>query len=1125
MAFKKQNDRHLRVHFYKKQTKRGKVVTKFRLQRESFTPKKSRGLFHKLHNARDRVSGDVPSFTAALDSVKPKNKAQKAGLTAVKGVYKGARFTAKSVGKLGRAAESTFFFTADTLNPNKQAHLQFERKLSEKGKYKTSMRVVHTSKPFSKRRRGVIHNTVEFINNPIGDAPSLTKKLNSIQPETTGGKAVLGAAKGAYKFVKIGKRAAEATALSAESAALFIGDHGIRKFKRKLREASVDDSSRAILKTSSLVFTAFSKPDRYREARKEYKREKETLRARKDERKYTKASNNKFYRSEKAVLKAKKKKYERGKPGFLFARRSLIARLRFKQKKKEYKAEKKKFKKTKRQVKSANKTLKKRVKNQRRIKNLKKPQFSTGAASAYWNKLQSSVGENDDTARAITTAVNTVGSFVRENKANELERAEKKDRRLEKKSNRLQAQIKEKQYKRSNNIDKDGSKQKQKTESKPTEKDTPKKSSQKAVAPKEAKESKREQPKPDIKKPDEKKSDKKINKQQKQPKHFGKTYKAKNGSSQSAAKKKPHFKWQRFRKKYGYDENKPVEENVKEIVKNIFRRTGAAAASAVGKIMLALAPIMIIMLCIGLVVMMVTSIFESGSFILGTYTAKDVDLSDAVYEYTRIASSFNNNILLCGDKNRWKDGLYNLHAIENKSDLKTTPSVFKYSADNFSCSAGGYDFDPFVLWSFLCAYYYDFEKSEKAQNGGEKYTPEYWELDDNGYAVIQKLFDEEYKFHFDYNDQSHWDELSSYNVYPNQEGHYHSVYRPISPNDMKWRKGPDEIKIFVKDNMLHYDFNTLEILNANKGDERTGYYLADQRYKVSAGNIDGGASEISTFYYEENGNYYWGDGNERQGYSTDGKEIYFAVSPNDSYMYTGNKKFLNEDGDSMVCLVTFIQKNIWVKDITLSYVVEQKCSFTEAAKKILNGMDSYGKERISYFDLLLGNDEEFGVRRGNHQMLQCPLENKSMTDLISENRIYNGYGFDVQTWNETHCSIDDRIHYGIDISCATYDTIVSPIDGEIKEITNNRIVIENTGITFWYERNKKHSVKIAIDNVRSSGVSVGDEIKRGDVIGNPTANHICGSLNNTKASNVYIHLSVKVKYKEENDIDPHLFIE
>lgn len=1128
MAFKKKQEKHLRLNFYKAPNRHGKLVTRVRVRREEFTPKKERGLFHKLTNFSDVASGDIPSVTTALNSVKPKNKVGKAALTAAKGAYRTVRFTAKTTVKTAHIAEDSLLFTADVMNPKRQAQLKFTREQKPNGKYKTNVSIYYKDKPEGSRRRGVMRESIDFLRNAEGDAPSLTKKLNSVQPKTFGGKAALGAAKGTYTFVKAANKTLETSVIATEGAVTAAADHTVRHYKRKLREASADDSSRAILKTSSLAFTAVSRHDRYRQAKKEYKSEKDNLRTRKAERKYIIESNKKFLTSEGNAYHASKNRFIERKKAFKISQKSEIGKQRYKQSKYQFKAERKSFKRSKRHVRAANKMLKKRVKNQRRIKNLKKPQFTTGAAAAYWNKLQSSSGENNDTAKAITAAANAAASFLRENKTNELERAEKRERKLEKKSNKLQSEIKKKQYSDAHFGKETGSG----TRSNADKSASAQKSAEKAgtaSSANEASQAKRNQKakgaKPESKNTEGKKSDKKINHQPSQPKRFGHTYNKSSGASQSGTEKKPHFKWQRLRKKYGYDENKPAEENAKEIVKNVFYRVGHIAAVSAGKAMLLLIPIVAVLLCVNFLVMAVASVFENSNFIIGTYMAKDVDLSDAVYEYTRTAMLFNENVISCGKPSTYKDGLYNLHAIENKSELKTTPTKFEYSGDKFSCSPGGYDFDPFVLWSFMCAFYYDFEKSEKAQNGGDKYTPEYWKLDNRGLDAIQKLFDEEYEFHFDYNDQSHWEDLPESVAFPDEPKVYYTIYSSFYTDRIQLYQAPTEIWRFAKNKWVGFNHKTKEILNLNSLDEdgnpsRTGYFLMDQRYTYyGIQNVSGG--ELPQFYYhDDSGNYFWGDWKPRQGFGwSDESQIYFCVSPGDTKDFTGDEDMSDK------CLVTYLQEKQWVNDITLSYVVEQKCSFIEAAKAVLNEMDSYGSERLSYFGILLGDEKELGALRGNHQQFQCPLKDKTMKDLISEDRIYNGYGYDVQTWNEIHCSIKDRNHEGLDISCTTYESVVSPVDGKIIEITDNKIVIENTGIKFWYEENKKYPVKITIDNVRSSGVSVGDEIKKGDPIGNPTANHRCIALNNVDVDKIYIHLSIEIKYKQYDEVDPLLLIE
>ena len=237
----------------------------------------------------------------------------------------------------------------------------------------------------------------------------------------------------------------------------------------------------------------------------------------------------------------------------------------------------------------------------------------------------------------------------------------------------------------------------------------------------------------------------------------------------------------------------------------------------------------------------------------------------------------------------------------------------------------------------------------------------------------------------------------------------------------------------------------------------------DQRWNYyNIGNVDGGV--LRPFYYhDEYGDYYWGDGNPRQGFGwAGGDQIYFCVSPGDTFEFAGGDENLSDK-----CLVTYLKEKQWVTDVTLSYVVEQKCTFIEACETLLGSQDDYGEDRLSYFRLLYGDELS---QKGNHQFIKCPNKDKTIKNLLEENQVCHNYGFDVNEWNKDHCLLKTQCHSGIDIICSESDSIVCPIDGTVKEIIsgdNNTIVIENSGINFWYDdqqKGKKHAVKITINN-------------------------------------------------------------
>ena len=79
-----------------------------------------------------------------------------------------------------------------------------------------------------------------------------------------------------------------------------------------------------------------------------------------------------------------------------------------------------------------------------------------------------------------------------------------------------------------------------------------------------------------------------------------------------------------------------------------------------------------------------------------------------------------------------------------------------------------YDFDCYKLWSFLCAYYYDFS----AENGDIKY----WDFGSDTEELLDEIFNAEYEFIYWYDNKSRWEELYPYNYFGGsaaEEGTYY----------------------------------------------------------------------------------------------------------------------------------------------------------------------------------------------------------------------------------------------------------------------------------------------------------------------------------------------------------------
>ena len=203
-------------------------------------------------------------------------------------------------------------------------------------------------------------------------------------------------------------------------------------------------------------------------------------------------------------------------------------------------------------------------------------------------------------------------------------------------------------------------------------------------------------------------------------------------------------KREKFNKKPKIKVKKSFSENLKSafnFVKNVFEKeTKSFFASAV-------VPIILIFLVFAFIIMIFSSVISGGGFTLGTYASQDYDLSEAEKYYTKLAYDFNEKIRKVGDSSDWKNGLADFGA--DKSSLKDKPDNWYFGRSAVYDWEPVYDFDCYKLWSFLCAYYYDFS----AENGDIKY----WDFGGDTEELLDEIFDAEYEFVYWYDNTSGWE--------------------------------------------------------------------------------------------------------------------------------------------------------------------------------------------------------------------------------------------------------------------------------------------------------------------------------------------------------------------------------
>lgn len=529
------------------------------------------------------------------------------------------------------------------------------------------------------------------------------------------------------------------------------------------------------------------------------------------------------------------------------------------------------------------------------------------------------------------------------------------------------------------------------------------------------------------------------------------------------------------------------------------------------KILLYILIIFLLILALILPLQCCAAIFSNSGWVMGTYTVKDEDISDVEMYYTKIAWNYNKKVCKIGNRNTWKSGLRDFDVDTTNYD--DTPDNFIFGRSTYFPYDSVFDYDPYTLISFLCAYFYDYEDDDV----------KYWEFDSDVKDVLDQLFDKQYKFQHHYDNTSRWQQKYNYTFKGGggaSNGSYYTVYGDeIYPTRIKAASIPSEIHNFCDDDgYIHYDHSTLEILDAKHNNKRTGWFFQDQRYYVTSPS---GSRSAPFFYQDENGEYAWlfrhrPKYREYLGWS-DTDQAWWVVPRLDSYLWN------SENYNGSKCLVSFYQKNEWVTDCRLYYTVKQLKTLDEAAKEMLSQC-SNSSDRLNYYKLLTeGDGSNLQCIYGGHQCLKSPI-NVGFKELLQGNWYYNRYGWDIQDWNEQHCSLDRR-HWGTDISLSPNSSVYAMVGGEITEYdTNeNKVVIETTDkLKMWDE--KRH-IRITYYNVSLQSLHEGDTVTIGERIGVSNSRKLCDNGFYNQDSRVrFLHINVEVYDWGWKYVDPQLLI-
>lgn len=986
----------------------------------------------------------------------------------------------KAVTKSVLITETTALITKDAITnrfSGKEFHIHFERSQHKSGNFKTDVKIVRANAPLYKQK-GIFHKLADSGRFFEGDVP-FRKRQIKYSPKSKFGKVAYSATKpliSTSKFtIKAAKKVVKATALTAESAVIKSGSFALNKLRQRLSYSSDTlDGGKAVLSSITAVRNLNNARKyiiRYKAGRKEYSQLKQSFKAQKLKTKKAKKSFKLQKQSYKSFKQGQKKRLKTISKAYKPTNKS---KARFKAIKKVYKPQKK--------GKLQKLNQKQRIQKNIRLKKLQRKKNLSLEKKIYKNqeKFKKLLKKQKKKAKVVPIAALPLVPVAAGTK-------------------QLTASMRQKLLMSDPNNDALQAVDKSVAVVKKTVKTA-----------KSAKRKLQNKTEPARKSKLHKQANRLQQKKQNPPKK--KKYK----------KKKPQ---QTFKQKAQEAAKKAAKKTVKiaaDFTKFAFKMFG-----------ILLLPILAIIFILSVLMLMFTGTAGNSSYILGTYNAQDRYLSDSIENYTKIAYDFNQKILKC--KSDWKNGLSDFGV--DTSSYKTTPKHFYFGKSTEFSQSTSYDFDPDLLAAFMCAYTYNF-----TGDGEEESVPN-WEWNNDYTEVLEKLFKTEYTFKHKYEDVSKWKQLDKYTFYggggPNSS--YWTVYsEDFTRSQMKIRNVPSEIEQFCKDGYLHYDYNSLEVLDANDGNKKTGYYIQDQRYiiKDSSGNTN------NPFYAVTTANtYVWEHGTNKDGskkyekrsewYWTDNKQqIYCVVNPSDTAKWNSNLKD--------ICLISFYKKNYWYEDCSLYYTVQKNCTFDQACRKLLAekekdsaDKDKYKDARLSFYSVLSEPQNKKGTKTyGNHQMFNAPVGGKSLEKLSG--KIYNGYGYDIQTWNSEHCSLTD-CHKGVDFEAKKGAKVYAMCDGYvnwINECENSLSIKTSNNVEFWYDdKDKNYPVEVIYVNIKTT-LKQGDSVKQGQVIGEVTDyKHCWENWSNQKASKNYLHITVKIGYPPESgrktnwkDVDPRYLI-
>ena len=550
------------------------------------------------------------------------------------------------------------------------------------------------------------------------------------------------------------------------------------------------------------------------------------------------------------------------------------------------------------------------------------------------------------------------------------------------------------------------------------------------------------------------------------------------------------------RKKPKPKKKKGAKDTISAALKAAWKFVKNVYESEVKKFFLCLAiPVIVILLVFGIITMLFSATSSHSGFTLGTYAAQDYDLSEAEKYYTELAYNLNQKIRKVSSSADWQSGLAAFGA--NTGDLSDTPDEWVWGRSSVYDFDPVYDFDTYKLWSFLCAYYYDFDA-----DNDDIY---YWEFDGDTEDLLEEIFNEEYEFVYWYDNQSRWEELSPYNYWGGGNASSGTYYRAekdayiYDGQPYRYRFKPiaitSELSQYEDDDGYLCITDGYRVLDAQNDYKETGFFIMDHRWYSGTSH---------PFYYIDNDTdtFFFMKGSTRHNRSFwgwDGTDAWFLVSPTDTHIWNSS---LND-----VCMYGYYEKYKWKTECKLYYNVKQNKTFDEVIADKLGSM-SHSDERLQYYSLLIGTDGSASMY-GNHQTLHNLLPGATIRDYSLKRE----FGYEMTGWNTD----SDGLYQGIKVYCTNGDKLKAPFKGKITDVDtdDNKITIRKDDVEYWYDGTggTERDTEVTIANaVLLSGFSEGDTVNDGQ------------EFAKTTAGNVNFHIYIDTDGYGWDYIDPRLVL-